>query len=322
MRHSAAHATPADPSAKQASERWSAVWQMARRQGGVVSRAQVYALGISERTLSRRVAAGEWRAFGKQVLVHGLAPDDAVTRGLAAAHAVGLSDSTLTGLCAVALRGLQAEPPWDALESHRQAWVITARHVELPGSVRILRAAPPRSDRIMGASVAFPDRVLLDLLRFSSEGQAKTLGFRALQAYKLSDLQNLLRGAVDQHGGHKGIARLRWLLEAATVNVHSDGEVRLASLLRSAGLAGWRANAPLRVAGKSYRADFYFPESGLVVEVDGRAWHGVDRMDTDHTRQNAMISAGYRVLRFSWWRIVHEPAAVVAEIRAALGAAA
>lgn len=319
MEHSPATAGPA-PSRD--AERWSTVWHLARRQGGVITRAQLYELGISERTALRRLVSGEWRAFGKHVLVHGLAPDDAVTRALAAAHAVGVTAATLTGPSAIALRGVDAEPPWDSLEPRHEPWIITARRVDLPGRARILRGDPPEGDRLMGVRVAPPDRVLVDLLRLLPEREAKTLGFRTLQAYAPVHLQDVLRGAAERYVGHKGVARLRWLLEAATVNVHSDGEERMAALLRLSGIAGWRANAQVRLAGRHYRADFLFPELWLVIEVDGRAWHGVDRMDVDHARQNAFISAGYRVLRFSWWRIVHEPAAVVAEIRAALGVAA
>lgn len=304
---------------KSACDPWSAVWKLVHRQGGVVRRRQLYELGISDRTVRRRVAVGEWQAVGKHVLIHGLAPDDAVTRALTAAHSVGLDASALTGPSAIALRGVAGDPPWDALEPIQEPWIITRRRVDLPRPARILRAEPPDGDLVMGAQVARPDRVLLDLLRLLPLRQAKTLGFRALQASRSAELQNLLRAAADRYAGHRGVDRLRWLLDAATVDVHSDGEVRMAQLLRAAGIAGWRANAPLRVAGRNYRADFYFPEFGLIVEVDGRAWHGVDRMDTDHARQNAFITAGYRVLRFSWWRIVNEPAGVLAEIRVALG---
>lgn len=301
---------------------WTDLWRLARQQGGVVTRAQARERGISGRTLSRRVDRGEWQAVGKYVLIHGLAPRDAVTRALAAAHVVGVGAATLTGPSALAVRGVYGEPPWDALEPPNEPWIITNRHVDLPWPARILRADPPVGDNVMGVRVAPRERVLLDLLRLLPERKSRTLGFRALQAFPSVELQNLLRDATERYVGHRGVSRLRWLLDAATVDAHSDGEARMAVLLRSAGIVGWRANAPLRVAGRNYRADFFFPEWGLVVEVDGRAWHGVDRMDTDHARQNALISAGYRVLRFSWWRIVHEPNTVIAELRAALGAAA
>ena len=158
---------------------WPNVWALARRQGGVITRAQIHGMGISERTVSRRVASGEWRAVGKHVLVHGLAPDDCVTRALVAAHAVGVTAAVLTGPGAVALRGVQDEPPWDALDPRQPPWVITPLRVELPTPVRVLRAALPDGDVLMGVQVARPDRILLDLLRLLPEPQAKALGFAA-----------------------------------------------------------------------------------------------------------------------------------------------
>ncbi|HEV2327364.1 MAG TPA: very short patch repair endonuclease [Verrucomicrobiae bacterium] len=46
-------------------------------------------------------------------------------------------------------------------------------------------------------------------------------------------------------------------------------ELKLMSLLRKAGVTGWRRNYPL--AGKP---DFVFPKCRLVVFVDGCFWHG------------------------------------------------
>ncbi len=40
----------------------------------------------------------------------------------------------------------------------------------------------------------------------------------------------------------------------------------------------------------------------------------------DHERQNALVRAGWRVLRISWQRWQREPAAVIAEIRELLAA--
>jgi len=46
-------------------------------------------------------------------------------------------------------------------------------------------------------------------------------------------------------------------------------ELRLAELMRKAGIAGWRRHYPL--LGKP---DFAFPKSRLAVFVDGCFWHG------------------------------------------------
>jgi very-short-patch-repair endonuclease len=56
-----------------------------------------------------------------------------------------------------------------------------------------------------------------------------------------------------------------------------------------------------------------------VVETDGFAFHA-DRTTyrADRRRGNALVLAGWRVLRFSWEDVVHSPDGVVADVRAAL----
>ncbi|MGH3321446.1 MAG: DUF559 domain-containing protein [Streptosporangiaceae bacterium] len=55
---------------------------------------------------------------------------------------------------------------------------------------------------------------------------------------------------------------------------------------------------------------------GLVIEVDGRAWHSADdRFQRDRRRQNALIVAGYEVLRFTWEDLAESPEYVIATIR-------
>ena len=67
------------------------------------------------------------------------------------------------------------------------------------------------------------------------------------------------------------------------------------------------------------RVDFAWLEARLVVETDGYAFHA-DRASyrADRRRTNALVLAGWRVLRFSWEDVLHDPEAVVAAVRAAL----
>ncbi len=68
-----------------------------------------------------------------------------------------------------------------------------------------------------------------------------------------------------------------------------------------------------------YWIDVAFEARRLAVEVDGWAWHcDVDRFAHDRRRQNALVLAGWTVLRFTWHDLMSRPKEVVAEIRAAL----
>ena len=69
--------------------------------------------------------------------------------------------------------------------------------------------------------------------------------------------------------------------------------------------------------------DFYCHEARLAVEVDGWAWQmDVERFRADRHKGNALVRARWTLLRFTWHDLTHRPDYVVAEIRAALLAAA
>jgi len=64
------------------------------------------------------------------------------------------------------------------------------------------------------------------------------------------------------------------------------------------------------------RADLYYPSAQLVIEFDGGNHR--DRLVSDDRRQNALVKAGYRVLRFTSADVYGRPAAVVGQVREAL----
>jgi very-short-patch-repair endonuclease len=90
-------------------------------------------------------------------------------------------------------------------------------------------------------------------------------------------------------------------------------------LLRRASITGWVANHKVMAAGAEYWLDVAVVRRRLAIEVDGWAWHSdVDRFATDRRRQNALVLAGWTVLRFTWNDLTCRPEAVIAQIRATL----
>ncbi|MEO8687148.1 MAG: DUF559 domain-containing protein [Solirubrobacteraceae bacterium] len=68
-----------------------------------------------------------------------------------------------------------------------------------------------------------------------------------------------------------------------------------------------------------HEVDFLWPAQRLVIEVDGYAFHSTRAgFERDRLRDADLLAAGYRVLRFTWRQLTHEPAAVVASLAAAL----
>ena len=69
-----------------------------------------------------------------------------------------------------------------------------------------------------------------------------------------------------------------------------------------------------------YRPDMLWREQRLIVELDGKDAHSsAAQIAADSHRQAELERLGYRVLRFGWEQLQHEPSVVVAQIREELG---
>jgi very-short-patch-repair endonuclease len=98
----------------------------------------------------------------------------------------------------------------------------------------------------------------------------------------------------------------------------SPMETRLRWLLIQAGLPTPEVQTELRnVDGRFVgRADLYYPAARLVIEYDG-ANHR-DRLVEDNRRQNLILNAGCRLLRFTAADIHQRPDVVTSQVRRAL----
>lgn len=75
----------------------------------------------------------------------------------------------------------------------------------------------------------------------------------------------------------------------------------------------------MRVIG--LEVDFLWRAHGLILEVDGYAFHGHRAaFERDRKRDAALVAAGWRVIRVTWRQITDEPFTVVATVARALDA--
>jgi len=95
-------------------------------------------------------------------------------------------------------------------------------------------------------------------------------------------------------------------------------ETRLRWLLLRAGLPRPQVQVDLRDSDGRFlgRADLYYSAARLVIEYDGVNHR--DRMVEDNRRQNALLNAGFRLLRFTAADVNQRPDALVAQVRGAL----
>lgn len=114
-----------------------------------------------------------------------------------------------------------------------------------------------------------------------------------------------------------GQVQRRQSLRDCEHNPWSLAEVRLHAILTSARIDGWVANATIRLDGQVFHPDVLFEAERIVLEFDGRAsHHSAEQFLRDRERQNLLVLAGYRVLRFTWEHL-DDPDYVVRTVRQA-----
>ena len=278
-----------------------------RRQHGVLTLAQAREAGLSAHAVGSRVRSGRWQRLGRAVfLASELPPDgEAVLR----AAVLGRGErATASGLAAAWWHGLIDE-------LHRPVEVTVPR-VGLRGSrpgVRLRRRDLAAADRVELRylwTTALPLTVIEAAVQLGAEGPA--LLDRALQ--RRVRFPTVVR-AHNRNLGRHGSARAGELLVAAADRAASQAERVLIALLRAHRITGWRRHYWL----EGYELDVAFPAARVAIEVDGWAWHSSpERFRADRRRQNALVLAGWIVLRFTWHDLTARPAGVVARIRRAL----
>jgi very-short-patch-repair endonuclease len=285
---------------------------IAASQSDVFTRNQAYVEGWSRRQTRRRLEVGRWRIVAGK----GLCGRD-VSIG-----AWQLASATLL--------------TWPgAIVSHEVAGVLHGLPVPLgvvgtaivdPG--RKLGAAGLRAHRCrlrpeeIGTVGRMPvttfARTAIDLLGAGNWDQSRSL-WSWLAARQLMTLEDLDK-AIRDRAWWDGTTQLRRLAAASATGSASAGEDRLHDLLRGARIEGWRANVPVHQDGRFIAiVDLLFERERIVIEFDGYRTHSDrDAFQRDRTRQNRLITAGFRVLRFTWADVTSRPDYVTETIARAL----
>jgi very-short-patch-repair endonuclease len=116
---------------------------------------------------------------------------------------------------------------------------------------------------------------------------------------------------------HESGHRLR-SIAATAAPAESPMETRLRWLLVRRGLPRPEVQTNLYDVKNRFvgRADLYYPAARLVVEYDGGNHR--DRLVEDNRRQNLLVNAGFRLLRFTAADIYNRPEVIDAQVRGAL----
>jgi hypothetical protein len=300
---------------RSASTDQAALGRLLRDQESVISRAEALSCGMTPGQLRHRLRPdGPWQRLlpGVYLTVTGT-PTRAQTE--IAAHRYAGPDSVITSLAALRRHGVRVP----------ESQVVT---VLIPGP----RVRENRGYVRVWPTTRMPEFVFTDgAVRFAEAARAvadaaRELGsFREVRAVAAGAVQRrrcridqlaeeLARGPVRRSGW------LRRTLAEVADGVRSAAEADLRDLIRAHGLPPPLFNARLFV-GPEFLAvpDAWWPEKGVVVEVESREWH-LSPEDWDRTlrRSTRMNALGINVMHFTPQRIRTEAAAVAAEIRSAL----
>jgi predicted transcriptional regulator of viral defense system len=285
---------------------------LAARQHGVITTRQLAALGLGQRAVSHRAAAGRLHRVHRGVYAVGHPILTANGHRMAAVLACG-PGAALSHASAAALWELRA-----TRATRINVSVPTAAGRGKRSRVRIHRATALRQDEVTekeAIRVTTPARTLLDLAS-SLPRRALERALDQAEVLELFDLR-ALRAAVEKHRGQRGAAVLSTVLEhhtPGTTLTKSTLEELMLSICDDHGLDRPLVNAWV----EGLEVDFHWPAQRLVVEADSYKYHrSRHAFERDRERDAILARAGYRALRFSDIQMTRRPSEVASAMAAA-----
>ncbi len=295
--------------------------ELALAQQQVVSRLQLRELGIGSDDVAAQVRAQRWRTIGHAVVV---------------LHRGGISRE---GQFWVALlhAGPAALVAWTALEwygmqrwERRDVHVIVARGTSvtpLPGLVvHESRRFRMERDAVQwrGLTTVRRPRAVLDAASWEKRPDTGAALLAAAVQQRLVGVDRLA-AELATAGQIRHARLLREHLVAVSRGTDSLGEIRIASILRDAGLPSPRRQTPIRVAGVRRRMDVEvdLPDgSVLVLEIDGVDHDDLRARATDTLKDLAAVTTARLPVRVTPWMVRHRRDQLVAALRGVRDAAA
>jgi very-short-patch-repair endonuclease len=288
---------------------------IADAQLGLITTAQLLAVGLSQDAIDRRVASGRLTRIYQGVFAVGRLRLDDRARWKAATLAVGRGDTLLGHLCAGGLWEIWPEPQGQP-------------HVVLPGNGRHRRIqqhgdgivvhrmrrmeASDRSE-VGGIPVTSLELTCLHLASLLSRRSFERAVLRAARRPEFRIEEAVALAARSR--GRPGVREFRAVVERdLTAELHSlsELETRFVQVLRHHGLPMPEINRDV----EALMVDAVWHEAKAIVELDGFAFHRLPRdLRNDNARTRRLVLAGYRVIRFVWDDVVGNPAGVAEAVR-------
>lgn len=290
---------------------------MAANQGGVISRRQLEACGVSEGQQERLVRDGHLHPIFPTVFALGhpsLGP-----RARMRAAALACPGAVISHRSAAVLLGIGEVAPVvvDLIPTEQRG-----RKIDGVRAHRVPFPAPSDLVRVHGIPCTSVARTVVDLAGVQGEDRMReTVEMAAVEGeLDIAAIEAVLASGPRRRGApclRRVIEDWRPVAETAKyATVRSLFEAKLLPLIARVDLPTPEINAPVRTAEKILEVDLLWPAERFVVEADSRRFHAIEvAFERDHKRDRELKAADYAVLRVTWREAEREPKAVFAVIR-------
>jgi hypothetical protein len=282
---------------------------------GLFSVAQAISAGISRRDIERGVRLGRWDRPARGILRsvdRESRPGDELLMAVlrAGPGAVAGFESAAEGHA------------WDLLKPPAEPkLIVPLRSYQLPASSAYRAELTPDDVTLCGVlPLTTASRTALDIAASAPIEQAVVTLDSALRSrtVSLDGLQTAF--AASRRHGVRAAREVLALVDARSGSV-PESQARM--LFRRGGLPAPQTQYPVYANGLFVaRTDFAWPWARLIGEIDGFKYHSDSpEFQKDRTQQNALVKAGWRVLRFTVYDVRYGGAYVIGCVWEMLGSA-
>jgi very-short-patch-repair endonuclease len=277
---------------------------LAERQHGLVTRAQLLAIGVGVSAIDHRVANGTLQAVRRGVYAVGHRALRPQARFMSAVLALG-PGAVLSHASAAALWGIRPSSATliDVTVPGRprgHAGIRVHRCALLPGDVTVRDGIP----------VTTVERTILDMAAVVSPAALRRL-LEAAERERLVDWRRIAQRAAEPR---RGMRVLRAIVAEKSVGLRitkRELEARFQEFLRRFGLPLPATNAWI----EGFEVDCVWHGARLIAELDSRRYHGTDgAVERDRARDRRLVAAGWTVIRITWRQLHSDPESLARDI--------
>jgi hypothetical protein len=293
---------------------------VARRQHGVFSTADVRALGFSPRMVRTRRDGGRWQELAHGIHILNGTPVTWPTKVMIACLATGGIASHHTAAVLHQVRGFR---PGRVEVTIDRALRRRAQDATIHRSKDLWRCSAVTIDQIPTTPVS---RLVVDLGAVVSFARYEAAVDDLIGRQLLSWDDALLVLGAHSRQGRNGCGPLRALLEER-YGEHLPESVLEQAFLRVLRERGVEEPTPQHEIcdrlGFVARVDFAYPDRGIAIELDSVRYHlDAETFEKDHVKRARLTATGWTVLAFTWHMVVDHPGNVAATVDRVLTAAA